>query len=76
MKITVLSDGAWGTALALVLVDNKHDVTMWGPFPDYIREMNESRYNSRFLPGVKLADGLKFESDIAVQIFSLAAGSP
>ncbi|MBR1966518.1 MAG: NAD(P)-dependent glycerol-3-phosphate dehydrogenase [Lentisphaeria bacterium] len=65
MKITVLSDGAWGTALALVLVDNKHDVTMWGPFPDYIREMNESRYNSRFLPGVKLADGLKFESDIA-----------
>lgn len=64
MKITVLSDGAWGTALALVLVNNKHDVTMWGPFPDYIEEMAKSRFNSRFLPGVKLDDRLKFEADI------------
>lgn len=64
MKITVLSDGAWGTALALVLLDNKHDVTMWGPFPEYIREMNECRRNFKFLPGVQLPDNLKFESDI------------
>ena len=64
MKITVLSDGAWGTALALVLLDNQHDVTMWGPFPEYIKEMESSRYNSKFLPGVKLNESLKFESDI------------
>ncbi len=65
MKITVLSDGAWGTALALVLVDNKHDVTMWGPFPEYIQEMESTRFNSKFLPGVRLDDRLKFESNIA-----------
>ena len=64
MKITVLSDGAWGTALALVLVSNNHDVTMWGPFPDYIKEMESSRFNSRFLPGVKLDSRLKFDADI------------
>ena len=65
MKITVLSDGAWGTALALVLAGNNHDVTMWGPFPDYIEEMKKSRFNSRFLPGVKLHEKLKFEADMA-----------
>ena len=29
MKITVLGSGAWGTALAMVLVGNNHDVTLW-----------------------------------------------
>ncbi len=64
MNITVLSDGAWGTALATVLIDNGHRVTMWGPFPDYIDEMRKSRENSRFLPGVKLPDELIFEADM------------
>lgn len=67
MKITVLSDGAWGTALATVLLNNHHDVTMWGPFPDYIEKMAVEKVNSRFLPGVKL-DGLKFQSDMATAV--------
>ena len=54
MKTTVLSDGAWGTALALTLLANGHQVRQWGPFPDYIREIRDSRKNSRFLPGVEL----------------------
>ena len=29
MKVTVLGSGAWGTALALVLVENHHQVTLW-----------------------------------------------
>ncbi len=64
MKITVLSDGAWGTALATVLLRNGHDVTMWGPFPDYLAEMAQSRINSRFLPGVTLPEKLNFEADM------------
>lgn len=58
MKITVLSDGGWGTALALLLVRNGHNVRQWGPFPDYIREIRKSRENSRFLPGARLPDEL------------------
>ena len=64
MKITVLSDGAWGTALALVLRRNGHRVTIWGPFPEYLREMEKTRVNTRFLPGVRLDDELLFEADI------------
>ena len=29
MKAVVLGTGGWGTALALVLRDNGHDVTLW-----------------------------------------------
>ena len=65
MNVTVLSDGAWGTALALVLRRNGHRVTIWGPFPEYLREMAETRVNARFLPGVRLDDELRFEPDMA-----------
>ena len=29
MRITVLGSGGWGTALALLLTDNGHRVTLW-----------------------------------------------
>ncbi len=68
MKITVLSDGAWGTALAMNLLRNQHDVTTWGPFPEYLEEMRKTRVNSRFLPGVTLPEKLKFEPDMGVAV--------
>ena len=65
MKIGVIGDGAWGTALACVLLANGHEVTLWGPFPDYLEEMQTRRENVKFLPGIKLPDNLKFTSDPA-----------
>lgn len=64
MKIAVLSDGAWGTALALTLLDNGHEVVLWGAFPDYLAQMRERRENFRFLPGVTLPEELRFEPEI------------
>ena len=29
MKIAVMGSGGWGTALAMVLLENGHDVTLW-----------------------------------------------
>ena len=34
MKITVVGSGGWGTALALLLVENGHDVTLWSHRPE------------------------------------------
>ncbi|ACB75513.1 NAD(P)H-dependent glycerol-3-phosphate dehydrogenase [Opitutus terrae] len=65
MKITVLSDGGWGTALASVLCDNGHAVTLWGPFPDYLEEMRRTRRNERFLKGIELPPALVLEADLA-----------
>ncbi len=36
MTATVIGDGGWGTALAMVLARNGHQTTDWGPLPDYI----------------------------------------
>jgi len=80
MKISVLSDGGWGTTLAMVLVDNGHSVTLWGPFPEYVEEMRRTRRNEKFLKSVTLPDALVLESDLAracdgVEIVVLAAPS-
>ncbi|MEA2013390.1 MAG: NAD(P)H-dependent glycerol-3-phosphate dehydrogenase [Verrucomicrobiota bacterium] len=64
MNICVLSDGGWGTAIALNLIKNEHNVTLWGPFADYIEEMKLSRENTRFLKGISLPDSLSLTSEI------------
>lgn len=64
MKITVVGDGAWGTALAMNLLSNGHEVTIWGAFPDYLDQMRATRKNEKFLKGVTLPDELAFDADI------------
>jgi glycerol-3-phosphate dehydrogenase (NAD(P)+) len=62
-RITVLGDGGWGTALALLLEQNGFDVVLWGAFAEYADEMRRTRVNRKFLPNVRLSDGLVLESD-------------
>lgn len=63
-RIAVLGDGAWGTALAMTLCSNGHDVALWGVFPENLEAMERDRENRRFLPGVPLSPELKFVPDI------------
>jgi len=64
-RITVAGDGAWGTALAMLLCDNGYDVTLWGAFPEYIETLRERRENVKFLPGVRLPHELHLTGDMA-----------
>ena len=59
MKIAVIGDGGWGTANAMLLCGNGHDVTLWGAFPEYVEEMRRTRRNEKFLKGVELPASLK-----------------
>jgi len=63
MKITVIGDGGWGTANAMLLAGYGHEVTLWGAFADYIEEMKKTRRNERFLKGVELPASLKLTAD-------------
>ena len=64
MKVAVVGSGAWGTALAIRLCKNGHDVTMWTFEKDLIAEMETTRHNPR-LPGAVLPEGLKISGDYA-----------
>lgn len=64
MKTAVIGSGAWGTALAIRLYKNGHDVTMWTYEKDLIAQMEHSRSNPR-LPGAKLPEGLAISADYA-----------
>jgi len=64
MICAVLSDGGWGTALALTLLGNGHRVSLWGPFPENIAAMRERHENARFLPGVALPAELRLTDDL------------
>ena len=64
MKAAVVGSGAWGTALAIQLCKNGHDVTMWTFEKELIPQMENERLNIR-LPGVKLPAELKVSGDYA-----------
>lgn len=64
MKITVIGDGGWGTTLAVYLSQKGYAVKLWGPFPEYVRQMRQNRYNPKFLPGIRLPDELDVVEDL------------
>jgi glycerol-3-phosphate dehydrogenase (NAD(P)+) len=63
LNITVLGSGGWGTALALLLLDNGHHVSLWCHREDARREMERTRENPR-LSGVPLPDALTLTADL------------
>ena len=63
MRITVLGAGGWGTALARILHENRHEVVLWGHDAGHLDEMRAKGVNERYLPGIKLPRGLSFEPD-------------
>ena len=64
-RISIIGDGGWGTALALVLHTNGHAVRVWGPFADYIEEVRHRHRNEKFLPGIKLPPDIGWTADKA-----------
>lgn len=55
--------GAWGSALAKLLVENGHSTILWGRVEDGIDEIARERSNRQFLPGVRLPEQLAFTKD-------------
>jgi glycerol-3-phosphate dehydrogenase (NAD(P)+) len=63
-RIAVLGGGAWGTALALTCARAGRDVTLW-EFDAANAEHLASKRESRFLPDVRLDDGIKVTRALA-----------
>ena len=63
-KISVMGTGSWGTALALLLCKNGHDVTVWSYKEEEVRTLSEKREHVSKLPGVKIPNEIFFTADL------------
>ncbi len=60
-KIGVLGAGSWGTALAIVLAKNGHEVELWSAVKSEVDMLIEHREHKDRLPKVKLPDSIQIE---------------
>ena len=63
MNIVVLGSGGWGTALAMLLEQNRHAVTLWSHDPQKAEQLKLKRENP-LLPGVQLPVELQITNDL------------
>jgi glycerol-3-phosphate dehydrogenase (NAD(P)+) len=59
----VMGSGAWGTALAKLLADAGGQVTLWARRSDIAEQINSTRGNPDYLPGVELPSPIKATTD-------------
>jgi len=64
LKITVLGNGGWGTALAILLKNKGFDVSLWGAFKEDIEAIKKAGENKKFLPGFKIPKSIQLTSEI------------
>lgn len=63
-QIGVIGAGGWGTALALLLQQNRFPITLWGHNPEETAQFAAGRENTAYLPGVKLPGGFRWTSEL------------
>ncbi len=63
-QIGIMGAGSWGTALALLLNQNGHKVTVWSIDPSEIEMLSTKREHSAKLPGVKIPEEIDFTTEI------------
>lgn len=63
MKTAVLGSGGWGTALAMVLLENGNEVSLWSYSEEESRVLRETGENP-MLKGVCLPEELELTSDL------------
>lgn len=72
-RIAVIGAGAWGTALAYLLANNEHPVTVWTRRAEHAKELQETRENTAYLPGLRLPDAIDFTSKLLEAVTDCAA---
>lgn len=67
-NIGIIGAGSWGTALAILLSNNGHNVTLWSYNPNEVKRLNETRMHEKKLPGVALPNTLVVTNELDAAI--------
>jgi glycerol-3-phosphate dehydrogenase (NAD(P)+) len=62
--VGIIGAGSWGTALALLLHENRLPVTLWGHDAAQIAALTATRENTAYLPGVPLPESFRFTAEL------------
>jgi glycerol-3-phosphate dehydrogenase (NAD(P)+) len=62
--VSVIGAGAWGTTLADLLAKKGLDVSLWCFEEQTAKDINASKENKKFLPGIKLHSNIKATADL------------
>ncbi|MBX3463766.1 MAG: NAD(P)-dependent glycerol-3-phosphate dehydrogenase [Planctomycetes bacterium] len=65
MKVAILGNGGFGTAMALALERVGHAVALWGHDPVYTARIAATRQNPRYLESFVLPDAIRVTHDAA-----------
>lgn len=57
-KAGIMGAGSWGTALALLLYKNGHEVTLWSIDREEVETLKKEREHKSKLPGVKIPEDM------------------
>ena len=63
-KIGIIGAGTWGTALAVLLNNNAHEVMIWSIIPEEVEMLRTKRQHEKKLPGVILAPNIDVTGDL------------
>lgn len=80
-KVGIIGAGSWGVALATVLDENGHELTVWSLLEDEVKMLNKEHEHKSKLPGVKLSERILFTTDLektikGMDLVVLAVPSP
>ena len=63
-KVSVIGAGSWGTALAVLLDSNGHDVTLWSFLEAEVKMLREEHEQKDKLPGVRISEHMHITGDL------------
>lgn len=64
LSFAVLGAGSYGTALAVLLARNGHNVRLWARNAEHVADMQQARQNSKYLPDVTFPENLTVTDNI------------
>lgn len=71
-NIAILGGGSWGTALAQAQASAGHSVRLWSNNMNIVETINQTRINTKYLPGISLHENIVATTDMQAAINNCA----